>query len=91
MEKLEFSNAFDYVWEKVKSVNKKIDDEKPWSLIKTDPAAGVASLSSLVASLLEAAVLLSPFLPETSEKIIKIFTAEKIVAPEPLFPKALKA
>ena len=91
MEKLEFSNAFDYVWEKVKSVNKKIDDEKPWSLIKTDPAAGIASLSSLVASLLEAAVLLSPFLPETSEKIIKIFAAEKIVAPEPLFPKALKA
>ena len=30
---------------------------------------------------------LSPFMPETSEKILKIFNGEKIVKAEPLFPK----
>ena len=87
MDNFEFSKAFDYAWEKVQKINKRIDDEKPWSLVKTDPTAGTASLKSLVLDLLEVSLLLSPFLPETSEQIKEIFTAEKITPPSPLFPK----
>ena len=36
MNKFEFSKAFDYVWEKVQDLNKRIDEEKPWNLAKTN-------------------------------------------------------
>ena len=36
MDKFEFSKAFDYVWEKVQDLNKRIDEEKPWNLAKTN-------------------------------------------------------
>ena len=34
MEQFEFSKAFDLVWENIQSLNKRIDDEKPWTLAK---------------------------------------------------------
>ncbi len=90
MNNFEFSKSFDCLWKKVNSLNKRIDEEKPWSVIKTDPSAGKKILESLASDLLEVAVLLEPFLPETSEKIIEIFSAEKIEPPKtPLFPKLL--
>ena len=88
MGEFKFKDAFDFTWDKVQEINKKIDDEKPWVLAKegnTDKLNQV--LSDLVVALLEAAKLLSPFLPETSAKISQIFAGE-IVPPEtPLFPK----
>ena len=83
-----FSGAFDYVWTKVQSLNKRIDEEKPWSLAKTSPSEAKSCLSSLASDLLSVSYLLTPFLPETSEKIQKIFTSSEISAPKtPLFPK----
>lgn len=87
MNNFEFSKAFDLVWDKVKSLNKRIDLEKPWSLAKTDPSSARVSLASLTASLLSVATLLKPFLPATSEKIIAVFSAQEITPPSPLFPK----
>ena len=88
MDNFEFSKAFDYIWEQVQSLNRRIDEQKPWALAKSDPAAAQACLSSLVADLLAVADLLSPFLPDTSQKISAIFTADSIAPPAPLFPKA---
>ena len=88
MDEFRFKDAFDFAWDKVQAINKNIDDEKPWVLAKegnTDKLNQV--FTDLVKALLEAAKLLSPFLPETSSKISQIFTSE-IVPPEaPLFPK----
>jgi methionyl-tRNA synthetase len=44
-------------------------------------------LSSCVDNILKIATLLQPFLPETSEKILKQFSADKIISAEPLFPR----
>ena len=89
MDEFNFSRAFDYTWEKVQAINKRIDDEKPWTLAKegkTEQAVKV--LTSLIKDLLNVAFLLEPFLPEIAEKIQNIFTSEKILPPEtPLFPK----
>lgn len=88
IEKSEFSKAFDYVWTKVQGLNRQIDEEKPWSLVKTDREAAITSLKSLAKNLLEVSALLYPFLPKTSEAITNIFSKEKITPPEtPLFPK----
>ena len=87
MDNFEFSKAFDYIWERVSTLNKRIDEAKPWALVKTDPAAAKSTLVSLASDLLTIADLLAPFLPGTSEKILAVFTAEKIAPPAPLFPK----
>lgn len=90
MDDFYFSKAFDYVWAKVQNLNKEIDEKKPWELNKILERHDelVTILTGLAAKLLEVAYLLQPFMPETSEKITKVFTAEKILPPEtPLFPK----
>lgn len=86
----EFSSAFDYVWTKVQSINKSIDDSKPWEIAKSGEKDKLArTMDKLVFDLLSANVLLKPFLPETSEKIEKIFTAKTIAPPSTsLFPKS---
>ena len=89
MEKFEFSKAFDFVWEKIQGLNRKIDEEKPWSLAKNGETEKLKEcLRGLIAELLEANQMLMPFLPNATEKIETIFV-DPIVPPEtPLFPKS---
>ncbi len=90
MNQFEFSKALDYVWSKIQTLNRRIDETKPWELAKlgqTEQAQTV--LRSLAEDLLRANFLLSVFLPETSAQIKSIFTAAEITPPaQPLFPKA---
>lgn len=86
MNSFEYSKAFDYVWEKIKSINRDLDIEKPWSLAKTEPEKAKEILEKLTIRLLNYSKLLKPFLPTTSEKINKIFN-NPITIPKPLFPK----
>ena len=88
MDKYEFSKAFDFAWEKVQGLNKKIDDEKPWILAKNGETEKLKDcLVGLINGLLEAAYELSPFIPDTTDRIYEIFAGE-IKPPEtPLFPK----
>ena len=90
MDKFEYTKAFDYVWEKVQGLNKRIDEEKPWVLAKNEETEKLEKcLSGLVLDLLQVNQMLRPFLPGTCEKIAEIFAGEKIAAPEePLFPKS---
>ena len=89
MNNFEFSTAFNHVWAQIQSINKAIDDTKPWEIAKSgDNAKLESTMTSLVHDLLVATTLLSPFLPATSEKILTIFTAPQITPPiTPLFPK----
>lgn len=89
MNQFESSKAFDYVWQKIQSLNKAIDDAKPWALAKTGRTTELETvMQKLVQGLLESAVLLQPFLPQTSDTVIEIFTASEITPPAtPLFPK----
>ena len=88
MNKFEFSRAFDWTWEKVQAINRRIDDEKPWILAKNGEKEKLKwCLKSLIRELLVVNLMLSPFLPEVTEKISGIFTAEIIPPMVPLFPK----
>ena len=88
MDKYEFSNAFDYVWNNVQAINRRIDEEKPWVLAKEGKIEELADvLQSLISELLDVSLMLSPFLPATSEKIATVFSGEVVVPKEPLFPK----
>lgn len=83
LNKYEFNSALEFVWHYVKNANKKLDEKAPWknSLHRT------VIISETLASLAEIGYLLSPFLPETAEKIIKAVTTQKITKILPLFPR----
>ena len=88
MDKFEFSKAFDFAWEKVQALNGQIDEEKPWSLAKNGEVEKLQKcMRELIIGLLIANKMISPFLPETSEKITAIFTDPIVPPEEPLFPK----
>lgn len=88
MNEFRFKDAFDFTWEKVQAINKKIDDEKPWALSKEGNIEKLNQvLNELVVSLLEVSKLLESFLPETSSKISNIFAGEIMPPETPLFPK----
>lgn len=88
MDKFEFSRAFDYVWEKVQNINKKIDEEKPWMLAKNGEIEKLHEcLQGLISDLLSANYMLSPFLPNATEKIFEIFAGDIEPPKTPLFPK----
>lgn len=88
MEAFEFNVAFDLVWAEIQSLNRRIDEEKPWALAKTDPEQAKKVLQTLAQDLLNLCPRLGLFIPETAEKIQEVFTAKEISAPKtPLFPK----
>ena len=88
MDSFEYSKAMDYVWEKLQGLNRRIDEEKPWSLAKNGEKEKLdMCLKNLICKLLNANYLLSPFLPNATEKVSAVF-ANPITPPErPLFPK----
>jgi methionyl-tRNA synthetase len=85
MENFEFNLALEEIWREIKDVDILIDKEKVWKLSDKDVKN---HLERAIESILDIAYLLKPFLPKTAEKIEKIFTSERIKAPQkPLFPR----
>jgi methionyl-tRNA synthetase len=72
MDKAEFSLALEEVWKFINTMNKYIEDKKPWALFKEGRKD---ELGHLVWSLLEGiravAVYMFPFMPETAQSIIR--------------------
>ena len=89
MGEFKYARAFDLVWGKIQDLNKRIDDEKPWSLAKSGETDKLNHcMQSLIKDLLLANYELSPFLPEAAEKIANVFAGDDVRPPEaPLFPK----
>lgn len=88
MDEFEFTKAFDLVWEKVRGVNRRIDEEKPWELAKRGDDESLAKcLKTIVLDLLKANYELSPFLPHVTGEIAKVFDGEVTPPETPLFPK----
>lgn len=90
MNDFEYSRAFDYVWEKVQAINKRIDDEKPWEIAKNGDIEKLNTvLNSMIDDILAVAAMLEPFLPNTAAKIAEVFKNDGEILPPsaPLFPK----
>jgi len=83
-----FDIALKYIWSIISELDKFIDKKEPWVLAKDEKKKELEEiLSKSAAGIISVAELLEPFLPETSEKIIKIFFQKKIKKGKPLFPR----
>lgn len=84
MEAYRISDALEHVWDLVRSANKRIEEEKPWELHKTDPEAFGQVMGGLLTDVAFIGTLLKPFLPGTSGKIEAMLQGGPR---EPLFPR----
>ena len=79
MDKLRVADAITEIFALFKRCNKYIDETMPWALAKDPENADRLNtvLYNLVESIVIGASLLEPYMPETSEKILKQLNAEK--------------
>ena len=85
MNSFELSKAMDLIWQKISEMDLYIQKTQPFKLIKEDEEKAKKILRELVSGLWDIALMLKPFLPQTSEKIIAAIQSNKM--PESLFPR----
>jgi len=80
--------AINLVWERIRALDKYLDDAKPWEFFKEEVSADHSPVwAHLVEEIRQIAVLVEPFIPETAEKIQKQFEGTFVIAQEGLFPR----
>lgn len=89
MENCRFDKALDVVWGQVRGINQYIEETKPWEIAKNGEQQHLQEvLARATSSLLEVAVLIEPFMPETAKKIQEVFESGMLKPLEgSLFPK----
>ena len=78
LDEFKFNEALIVIWQLISFCDKLIERERPWE------AKNQKAINNLLFSLAEIAKMLEPFLPETSEKILKQLKTKKS---QPLFPR----
>lgn len=90
MNQLAFSEALAAIWKLVSQANVYIEKQAPWALAKKGEKDQLALvLNTLFNVLKTTADLISPFMPETSQKLLAQLNpgGEKVAKGEPLFPR----
>ncbi len=86
LEKFEINKACDFIWNEIGGMDKFIQENQPFKVVKTDKEAGQKMISNLVTRLYSVARMLNPILPETSVKI-KSLIKENKTPEKPLFAR----
>lgn len=89
LDEFAFDKALQEIWNAISWANKYIESQKPWELAKTNETDTLTTvLNQLYSVLSDIALALTPFMPETAEKLGILLSSEKLVPPsEPLFPR----
>ncbi|MBU2515064.1 methionine--tRNA ligase [bacterium] len=58
--------------------NKFFQDEEPWSSIKSDAPKARSSLTALIYVLRDTGIMLAPYMPETSTRMLSMFGPDKV-------------
>jgi len=82
-EDFEFNKIIDFIWNKIRSLNREINEFAPWS---KKPEERKEFLEKALQKTGVIGRLLEPIMPETAEKIVKS-TQGKIKKIQPLFPR----
>lgn len=91
LEDYKFNEALGLIWAKITLLDKYINQEKPWELLKISSNRKGRDLNSILShtvdQISEIAILLEPFLPDTSKAIREQFGKAEIKSKTPLFPR----
>ena len=72
MKEFEIANALQEIWNLVSRTNKYIDETTPWTLAKEESTEKLKScIYHLIENLRRIAILITPFMPETSKKMFE--------------------
>ncbi len=85
LEKFEFNEALNYIWERIARADERMTSDAPFKLIKTDPEKAKEIIRELTAEVYSIGRFLNAFMPETNEKIKQAVKENK--KPENLFPR----
>jgi methionyl-tRNA synthetase len=106
LDRVELTNALDEIWQRVRRLNRYVEEQAPWQLAK-DPARAEdldRVLRTLAEGLRVVSVLLAPYLPDATAKLLAALGAPELSLAgarfgageirsvqklEPLFPKAV--
>jgi methionyl-tRNA synthetase len=72
LDEAEITQALDRIWQRVRRLNRYVEENAPWKLAKDDSQAGELSmvLRSLAEGLRVITVLLTPYIPESAGKLL---------------------
>jgi methionyl-tRNA synthetase len=72
VDRAELTGALEVIWQRVRRLNRYVEERAPWQLAKDEAAAGELDrvLSTLVGGLRVLGVLLHPYLPESTDKLL---------------------
>ncbi|MFZ2500588.1 MAG: methionine--tRNA ligase [Minisyncoccia bacterium] len=85
VEAFQFNSAMDLIWADIQALDERITREKPFAVVKEDPERGKEIIKDLVRKLGDISHALSPFMPTTSETILRAVRENK--KPDNLFPR----
>jgi methionyl-tRNA synthetase len=80
-----FDEALGILWKKIGDCDATLTEKKPWKM--EDKTEIKKVLEPIAQEILNIAYLLAPFMPETSEKLIKQYSETQIRKKESLFPR----
>jgi methionyl-tRNA synthetase len=77
LDRAEITQALDRIWQRVRRLNRYVEERAPWQLAKDESKQGEldATLASLAEGLRVVTVLLTPYIPETSAKLLAALAA----------------
>jgi methionyl-tRNA synthetase len=104
MDRAELTQALEEIWQRVRRLNRYVEEQAPWALAKDEARADDLDrvLATLAEGLRIVGVLLAPWLPESSAKLLDALgtpdlalagatldgrRVERVTALSPLFPK----
>ena len=72
LDRAEITQGLDRIWQRVRRLNRYVEERAPWQLAKDEANAGEldVTLRSLAEGLRVVTVLLAPYIPETAEKLL---------------------
>jgi methionyl-tRNA synthetase len=80
LDRAEITQALDRIWQRVRRLNRYVEERAPWQLAKDEGASGELdqTLGSLAEGLRVVTVLLAPYIPETAERLLGALGAPEL-------------
>ena len=84
MDRAEITQALDLIWHRVRRLNRYVEEQAPWKLAKDEARAGEldTALRSLAEGLRVVTVLLHPFMPDTTGRLLAALGAGEDALPD---------